>query len=66
MTVDCTCGADAGGLHSIVCMTVAADQPHAMVDDHGDVYYPDNEDDAAVFIEHHGARWLNGPPEWMP
>jgi len=54
---DCTCGRT--GLHSITCMVEAATQPHAMIDDHGGVYYPDNAEDAAWFAEMQGARFLN-------
>lgn len=50
----CTCGTR-GPLHSIVCMGVAAAQPHAMVNDAGEVFYPDDPDDAAWFAEQHGA-----------
>lgn len=56
MTVDCTCGADPGALHSIICMTATVGQPHAMVDADGGVFYPDNREDAEWFAEHQGAR----------
>jgi hypothetical protein len=39
---------------------VAMTQPHAMVNDDGDVFYPDGPDDARHFVEHHGAWPLHG------
>jgi hypothetical protein len=56
---ECTCGAGDDRLHSITCMVVAATQPHAMVNDSGEVFYPDSEEDEAFFAEHHGARRLH-------
>lgn len=46
------------GLHDIDCATVAETQPHAMVNDAGDVFYPDNAEDAQWFAREHGARPL--------
>jgi hypothetical protein len=43
----------------IDCMAVASDTPHAMANDAGDVFYPDNEDDALWFADQHDARPLN-------
>lgn len=45
--------------HSVTCLTVAATQPNAMIDDDGDVYYPDNPEDADHFALHYGARPLD-------
>lgn len=36
---------------------VAAGERHAMVDDLGQVFYPDGPEDAAEFAEFHGARY---------
>lgn len=44
------------------CPTVAASQPHAMVNDAGEVFYPDGPEDAAYFAEHHGAHPI-GPEQ---
>lgn len=57
--IRCTCRAAAGALHSICCLISAATQPHAMIDDDGDVYYPDNPDDAQHFADAYGARMLD-------
>ncbi len=40
----------------------ARTQPHAMIDDLGQVFYPDNDEDAAEFAREHGARYLSGIP----
>lgn len=61
----CTCGA-VGELHSITCLWEAWTQPHAMVNDHGEVFYPDNAEDAAHFAEHEGARPLHGTEGVLP
>jgi hypothetical protein len=43
---------------------VARHQPNAMVNDAGEVFYPDSDDDAHWFAEQHGARYLNqNPPD---
>lgn len=61
-TPSCTCGADA--LHTITCAVVAAQQPHAMTNDAGEVFYPDNPEDARLFAAGHDARPLN--PDQFP
>lgn len=48
-------------LPSIHDPAVAATEPHAMVNDDGEVFYPDGAEDAAYFAEHHGARPLTSP-----
>lgn len=67
----CTCGGfpqrgrpGAPVLHSITCMAEAWTQPHAMVTDDGDVFYPDNEEDARHFTEGFDARPLR--PDVFP
>jgi hypothetical protein len=45
---------------SITGPAAAAGQPHAMVNDEGDYFYPDGEEDAAMFAEQHGARFCSG------
>lgn len=50
----CTCGGQ--DVHSLHCLAVAATQPHAMINDSGEVFYPDNADDADFFAREHGAR----------
>ena len=57
-TLACTCYAMTD-LHDIDCATVAATQPHAMVNDAGDVFYPDNAEDAEWFAREHDARPLS-------
>lgn len=52
----CTCGADSAAtataaLHSIGCYVTAWTQPHAMFNMAGEVFYPDNDDDARHFAE---------------
>lgn len=47
----CNCS----GRHRIDCLTTAALTPHALVNNEGEVFYPDNDEDAAYFTEHHGA-----------
>lgn len=32
--------------------------PNTMINDVGDLFYPDNPDDADWFIDQHGARWM--------
>jgi hypothetical protein len=39
-------------------------QPY-MTDEDGQVFYPDNPEDADQFAELHGAWWV-GVPKWMP
>lgn len=46
-------------LPSIHDPAVAADQPHAMRNDAGDMFYPDDPDDAAQFAEHHDAVYVH-------
>lgn len=58
---DCTCSTFRTDLHSITYMVTAVTQPHAMVNDAGDVFYPDGPGDAVWFAEHEGARFLNEP-----
>jgi hypothetical protein len=41
---------------------VARTQPHAMIDDLDQVFYPDNDEDAAEFAREHGARLLSDVP----
>ena len=45
-------------LHRIDCLTVAATQPGTMINDDGEVFYPDDDEDAAYFAEHHSAYLL--------
>jgi hypothetical protein len=65
--VVCDCGAVGDGPHSITCATVAATVPYAMVDDAGQVFYPDSPIDAAAFAALHGARFLDpiAGAEWL-
>lgn len=51
-------------LTSITGCDSAEDQPHAMVNDEGDYFYPDDEEDAAMFAEQHGARFCSGRSPW--
>lgn len=51
----CCFGKMAGRSHNIDCIAVAKTQPHAMVNDEGEVFYPDSPEDAAYFAEEHGA-----------
>jgi hypothetical protein len=44
--------------------TAADDQPNAMGNDQGDVFYPDNEPDALLFFALHQARPLH--PDRFP
>lgn len=46
-------------LHSITCIVEARTQPHAMVNDHGEIFYPDDIEDALAFAREEGARPLN-------
>lgn len=46
----------ADALPSVHDPTVAATQPNAMVNDAGDVFYPDSAEDAALFASWHDAR----------
>lgn len=57
----CTCQTDP---HRGTCMTVAWTQPHAMVTDRGDVYYPTNAGDAYEFARYYSARPLR--PDVFP
>lgn len=43
-------------LPSVHSLAVAAQQPNAMVNDEGDVFYPDGPEDAEWFAREHGAR----------
>lgn len=56
--IRCTCNT-VGNLHAITCLITAAGQPHAMVNDALEVFYPDGPEDAQVFALHHGAEMLN-------
>jgi hypothetical protein len=47
--------ADLPDLPHINSLEAARSQPHAMVNDQGDVFYPDSEEDARWFAEEHGA-----------
>lgn len=38
---------------------VARQQPNTMVNDDGEVFYPDSDEDATWFAEQHGARYLD-------
>lgn len=67
--IHCTCRPQEGRggravLHSIDCLTEAATQPHAMVNDELEVFYPDNPDDAAHFVHEYGARFLDPGFTW--
>lgn len=56
----CGCDAVPGGLHRITCPAGAADRlRYVMVDVDGDLFYPDDAEDAAFFVREHGARPLN-------
>ena len=60
----CTCGASTS-LHDVDCLKVAATQPHAMINDAGDVFYPDDASEAEWFAREHDARPLNpGGLQW--
>lgn len=48
-----------GPLHLVTCPAVAAGQPQAMVNDDGEVFYPDGPEDADWFAAHHEARPLD-------
>ena len=50
-------------LPQIGSMDVARQQPHAMVNDEGEVFYPDSDEDARWFAAEHGARYINQPAE---
>ncbi|HEY6115917.1 MAG TPA: hypothetical protein VI172_08165 [Candidatus Dormibacteraeota bacterium] len=50
-------------LPQIDSMSVASQQPNAMVNDAGEVFYPDNDEDARLFAAEHGARYINEPPQ---
>lgn len=57
----CTCRplpTERGGppAHRIDCLTQTVDQPHAMINDHDEVFYPDDREDARVFATEEGAR----------
>ena len=53
--------------HSITCIETAKTQPHTLINDDGDVFYPDDVEDADYFIENHGCWWMSGkPPDWYP
>lgn len=51
-------------MHSIDCLTVAATQPHAMINDRLDVFYPDSPEDADHFARTYGARFLDPSFTW--
>lgn len=59
----CTCGASTS-LHDVECMTAAVTQRNAMVNSAGEVFYPDDPEDAAWFAIEHGAQPLH--PEGLP
>jgi hypothetical protein len=59
----CTCGASTS-LHDVDCLKVAATQHNAMINDAGEVFYPDGPDDAAWFAREHDARPMH--PEGLP
>lgn len=41
--------------------------PNAMRAPNGDMFYPDDPEDAELFARDHGAVWCAGkPPEWLP
>lgn len=48
-----------GELPSVHSPAAAATEPHAMIDDYGELFYPDSEEDAYAFIELHGARYVH-------
>ncbi len=60
MTTDC-CGGEP--LHSITCPVIGRGQPHAMVTATGELWFPDNDGDAAHFAREFGARPVN-PDRW--
>lgn len=61
----CTCRPTPGPalvpdpIHAVDCAVTAATQPHAMVDDLGQVFYPDSAIDMAWFAREHGARFMD-------
>lgn len=57
----CTCGQDP---HRASCMVVAWTQPHAMVSDRGEVFYPYSRGDAWELASLHRARPLR--PDVFP
>lgn len=65
-TPQCTCGAgdNPTATHRAVCLTVAWTQPHAMVTDSGQVFYPTTPGDAYQFASYHQARPLR--PDVFP
>ena len=67
--IRCTCRpqeerARRPALHSIDCLINAATQPHAMVNDEFEVFYPDNPEDAAHFAHEYDARFLDPGFTW--
>jgi len=46
-------------LSRVESLEAAAQQPHAMCNDHGEVFYPDSEEDARWFTAEHDARPLD-------
>lgn len=57
------------GTHRIDCPVEAASQPHAMINDAGEVFYPDGPVDARLFADEDGARPLDPgrfPTGWLP
>jgi hypothetical protein len=51
-------------LPSVHSAAAAADQPHAMINDAGDMFYPDGPEDAAEFNREHGARFVHPGFRW--
>ncbi len=52
--------------HRIHCPVGVADHPNAMINDAGDLFYPDTPADAAWFRKEHGARYLHpGADCWI-
>lgn len=50
---------DGNPLPGVTSLEAAVEQPHAMVNEDGDVFYPDSAEDAAWFAREHAARPLN-------
>lgn len=57
--VPCTCAALGRPPHTITCMVIAAEQPHAMRDPDGSVFYPDSPEDAEEFRRDWDAKPIN-------
>ena len=61
LPIDCTCGTRP---HAVECLITAANTPHAMVNEAGEVFYPDSPEDALLFAVDHGAEFLHSDFRW--